>query len=231
MAKAQDQQGSLYTWYCESNDNSITIWANFHESDPNRELTEINVRKACFYPEKAGVNYITVCSFQFRQAATPWAPPTAEQVGMAGTNWSKGWVIENNIISDSKCTGITLGKDRASGQNVAMADPSNSGTRSAAGIRTKDPKPTFQTMFVDIEVPETHEYTLALYFLDWDTKGRRVGVQMIDPETLKQLAPMKVVSDYQGGKYLIYKWNRSLRVRISTIKKPNATLSGLFFSS
>jgi hypothetical protein len=43
-------------------------------------------------------------------AATQWAPPTAEQVGLIGTNWSKGWIIENNIISDSRCSGITLGK-------------------------------------------------------------------------------------------------------------------------
>jgi alpha-L-arabinofuranosidase len=35
------------------------------------------------------------------QAATPWAPPTAEQVGLIGTNWSKGWIIENNTVSDS----------------------------------------------------------------------------------------------------------------------------------
>lgn len=127
LDKAQDQQRSLYTWYCESNDNSVTIWANFHESNPNKELTELNVRKACFYPEKTGVNYITVRGFQFRQAATPWAPPTAEQIGMVGTNWSKGWIIENNIISDSKCTGITLGKERGSGQNVAMADTTKPG--------------------------------------------------------------------------------------------------------
>ena len=27
-----------------------------------------------------------------------------------GTHWSKGWIIENNTISHSRCTGITLGK-------------------------------------------------------------------------------------------------------------------------
>jgi alpha-N-arabinofuranosidase len=43
-------------------------------------------------------------------AATPWAPPTAEQIGLIGTNWSKGWIIENNIVRYSVCTGITLGK-------------------------------------------------------------------------------------------------------------------------
>jgi len=51
-----------------------------------------------------------VRGFSLRQAATPWAPPTAEQIGLIGTHWSKGWVIESNVISHSICTGITLGK-------------------------------------------------------------------------------------------------------------------------
>lgn len=109
-------------------------------------------------------------------------------------------------------------------------DRTNSGTRSAAAIYTKDPEPTFQTMFFDVTISGTHDYTLALYFLDWDHTTRRVGVQMIDPQTLKQLAPVKVVQDYRAGKYLVYKYNRSVRVRIDTIKRPNATLSGIFFS-
>ena len=35
--------------------------------------------------------------------------------------------IENNVISDSKCSGITLGKDRATGHNVWSNDPSKDG--------------------------------------------------------------------------------------------------------
>ena len=30
--------------------------------------------------------------------ATNWAPPTAEQVGLISSHWSKGWIIENNTI-------------------------------------------------------------------------------------------------------------------------------------
>jgi alpha-N-arabinofuranosidase len=63
-----------------------------------------------FYPEKPGMNYITVRGFIMMHAATPWAPPTAEQIGLIGTHWSKGWIIENNDIRYSVCTGITLGK-------------------------------------------------------------------------------------------------------------------------
>ena len=105
-----DPEGSTYTWYCESDENNTYIYANFHNADPNREVVEINVRKSCFYPEKTGINFITVHGFRMSQAATQWAPPTAEQIGLIGTNWSKGWIIENNIVCDSKCSGITLGK-------------------------------------------------------------------------------------------------------------------------
>jgi hypothetical protein len=105
-----DPEGSTYTWFCESDDKNTTIYANFHQADPNKELVEINVRKACFYPEKNNINFITISGFRMSHAATQWAPPTAEQIGLIGTNWSKGWIIENNIISDSRCSGITLGK-------------------------------------------------------------------------------------------------------------------------
>jgi hypothetical protein len=125
--KAADKEASTWTWYCESDDDSTTLWANFHAADPNTELVEINVRESCFYPDAPGRNYITVRGFHLRQAATQWAAPTAEQIGLLGVHWSKGWIIENNIISDSKCVGITLGKDRKTGHNVWSKDKSKGG--------------------------------------------------------------------------------------------------------
>ena len=89
---------------------NTTIWAQFKGVNPNEQLVEINVRRTVFYPEKTGINYITVRGFTLRDAATPWAPPTAEQIGLIGTHWSKGWIIENNTISHSICSGISLGK-------------------------------------------------------------------------------------------------------------------------
>ena len=50
-------------------------------------------------------------------APTQWSPPSAEQVGLIGPYWSKGLIIEDNLITDSKCTGISIGKERASGHN------------------------------------------------------------------------------------------------------------------
>jgi alpha-N-arabinofuranosidase len=51
-----------------------------------------------------------VRGFTLAHAATPWAPPTAEQIGVIGTHWSRGWLIENNNIHHSICVGVTLGK-------------------------------------------------------------------------------------------------------------------------
>jgi len=123
--RTQDKQGSLYTWYCESDANNTTIWANFQKFNPNKELVEISTRRTCFYPDKPGINYITISGFEISQAATQWGAPTAEQIGMVSTHWNKGWIIENNSIHDSKCSGITLGKERGTGHNVWSADLGN----------------------------------------------------------------------------------------------------------
>ncbi len=97
-------------WFAMVDEVNTTIWAQFGGVDPNQEEVEINVRQTVFYPEAPGINYITVRGFTMMHAATPWAPPTAEQIGLIGTHWSKGWIIENNDISYSTCTGVTLGK-------------------------------------------------------------------------------------------------------------------------
>lgn len=112
-----DPDLTLFTWYAQVQETSTVLYADFGDSDPNRELVEINVRPACFYPRRTGVNYITVRGFEMAQAATQWAPPTAGQTGMLGPNWSKGWIIEDNVLHDSKCCAVSLGKEASTGDN------------------------------------------------------------------------------------------------------------------
>lgn len=103
-------EASRMKWYAEQSDNKTIFYANFMGINPNEELVEINVREQVFVPEKTGVNYITVSGFVITKAATNWAPPAAYQNCMIGPHWSKGWVIEDCEISNSKCSGIGLGK-------------------------------------------------------------------------------------------------------------------------
>lgn len=107
-----------FTWYAQVQDDITTVYANFANYNPNEETAEINVRKSCFCPDKTGVNYITVRGFEFAQAATQWSPPTAEQMGMLSVNWSKGWIIENNIFYDARCSAICIGKEKSTGHNM-----------------------------------------------------------------------------------------------------------------
>ncbi len=101
---------SVYKWYTRQDGDVTVLYANFRGADPNEECVEMNVRRNCFHPDKTGVNYITLSGFVVKQAATSWAPPTAYQDGMIGPHWSKGWIIEDCEVSDSKCCGISLGK-------------------------------------------------------------------------------------------------------------------------
>ncbi|HOA39838.1 MAG TPA: right-handed parallel beta-helix repeat-containing protein [Halanaerobiales bacterium] len=117
IVPVHNPEQTKYLWYSEVDEKNTTIYANFHDYNPNEELVEINVRKCCFYPEISGIDYITVRGFEMCHAATPWTPPTADQPGLIGPHWSKGWIIENNIIHDAKCSAISIGKEISTGHN------------------------------------------------------------------------------------------------------------------
>ncbi len=105
------------SWHAQVKDKTTLFTANFAGTNPNKALIEINARETCFFPKTTGVDYITVKGLNISQAAPQWAAPTSEQVGMIGPNWSKGWIIEDCEISNSKNVGLCIGKERASGHN------------------------------------------------------------------------------------------------------------------
>jgi len=113
---------------------------------------------------------------------------------------------------------------RALAPNAANGVPRNAGC-----VYTQDPQGGLQTMTVDITLTNDRPCQIALYFVDWDNKDRRVAVEMFDRETLERIAPVQVVRDFIGGKYLIYLYHRSARFRIDQVRGDNATLSGIFF--
>lgn len=126
---AKYEKDSLRTWFATVDSNTTKIWANFGDLDPRKEMVEINVRPFCFWPEKPGLDYITVRGFTLRQASPQWAPPTDFQEGLIGPHWSKGWIIENNIISESKSVGISLGTKIGTGHEKQQNFHTKGGTQ------------------------------------------------------------------------------------------------------
>ena len=117
--RVRDPEQTRYVWYAEVGEGSTTIWANFQGADPNTELVEINVRRSVFYPTEHHIDFITVRGFELAQAACPWTPPTADQPALIGPNWARGWIIEDNVIHDAKCSAVSLGKEASTGHNYA----------------------------------------------------------------------------------------------------------------
>lgn len=109
---------SIYVWYAKVEKDITTIYVNFHDYNPNNEVTEINVRKSAFRPFEMHTNYITIRNFEIANVATQWSPPTAAQTGMIDTHWSKGWIIENNILYNAVCSAIAIGKEISTGDNL-----------------------------------------------------------------------------------------------------------------
>ena len=52
MPRTLDPEASKLKWFCNANEKTTTIYANFNGKNPNKELVEINVRQAVFYPQK-----------------------------------------------------------------------------------------------------------------------------------------------------------------------------------
>ena len=91
-------------------EGATTIYAQVPAGvDPNA-AGEINARQTVFYPASPHIDSITVRGFTLERAATQWAPPSAEQVGIIGTHWSRGWLIEDNEVRYSRCSCVALGK-------------------------------------------------------------------------------------------------------------------------
>ena len=105
-------------------------------------------------------------------------------------------------------------------------DSGNTGSRNAACWYSSDCPPSFS---FNVSATGTKEYQVALYFVDWDNKERRVAVEMLDANTLNLIAPVRIVTDFYGGKYLIFSYNKSAKFRINQVRGDNAVLSGIFF--
>ena len=102
-------EASPLSWRTETAIGATTIWANFGERDPNEAAVELNHRPFAFFPEQAGLGYITVKGFVIQNVATHWAPPGVFQPGAIGPNGGHHWVIEDNIVMYSKAVCISIG--------------------------------------------------------------------------------------------------------------------------
>jgi hypothetical protein len=112
---------------------------------------------------------------------------------------------------------------------VPAPDAANGSARTAAALFTGDPAPCQQSIVLDVALKTPREYQFALYFVDFDHKGRRVAVELFDLDSRKLIAPVKVFRDLDGEVYAVYACRQPVRIRVNQLRGVNAALSGLFF--
>ncbi len=112
--------------------------------------------------------------------------------------------------------------------NNVLTEPSGK-TGSFGSVITQDPVPLLETMTIDLKVTGSQLHQVAVYFLDWDNQGRRSEIELFDAKTLQLIAPVQLVKNYKNGKYLVFNYSGSIRIRVNQVRGPNAAVSGLFF--
>lgn len=131
-----------------------------------------------------------------------------------------------------KGNGLPLNTVWESGTNDSRAlapDTAGSFPRTAACLYAMDADQIGYTYTTTVLIKGVHAYTVSLYFVDWDRKGRKIAVEMFDAVTSNLIAPVKIIEGCNGGAYITYAYNRSAKFRINRVRGENAPLSGIFF--
>jgi hypothetical protein len=113
----------------------------------------------------------------------------------------------------------------------ALQDPRNSsGPRKIGQYCGVSTQPSFP---IDITVEPAapgFTYQFAVYLVDWDGRGRRQTVQLMDGDTKEDISPAVLVGpDFVGGVWLVWQYPSSVRVRVNLIRGTNEVFSAVLF--
>jgi ADP-ribosylglycohydrolase len=161
-----------------------------------------------------GKDGYVLCNFDGKGSAKKSLPSYVTSL-----DYFRAFPITKESLPDS-----TTWATGTSDKRALSPDSKNSTPRNAACYSTNE-----HTMTFTIGIDGTRDYQIALYFVDWDKKNLRQVVEMFDANTLNMIAPVKMVDDFSGGKYLVYSYDKSVKFRIDRIQGDIATLSGIFF--
>ena len=148
---------------------------------------------------------------------------------LCGSGSSAGKLLPDYVKNVVFSKGIVLDQTGAANDPRALSpNIYGIGDRVTSHYATNYNNACYQTFTVDINLLKEETYTVALYFVDWQG-GKSLVVEMFDGESLELVAPVKTLTDYTGGVYMIYEYNKSARFRIDHIRGDYVSLSGIFF--
>jgi hypothetical protein len=141
-----------------------------------------------------------------------------------------GFITNADVNKEEKPlfkNGVSVHWASATQDRRALVSPGKRKERSLGAYTTRDANGWCQTMTVDL--PSAKPYTLSIYFVDWERDGRRSAIEVFDLESMKLIAPVYMVRDYKEGKYVTFKVDRPVRIRVDQVRGKGAAVCGLFF--
>lgn len=85
---------------------------------------------------------------------------------------------------------------------------------------------TFSTLDLDVRFGDRTPRRLGLYFLDYDDLKRSERIDVLNEGG--QVLDSRVISEFRGGRYLIWDVVGPVRFRITPLSGPNAVVNGVF---
>ncbi len=85
-------------------------------------------------------------------------------------------------------------------------------------------------VLVDVAFPDHNVRQVAVYFLDWNLKGRSESVELLDASTGAVL-DTRTISNFTNGTYLVWNVSGNFHLQIKRVSGVNAVVSGVFFSN
>jgi hypothetical protein len=86
------------------------------------------------------------------------------------------------------------------------------------------------SFLVDVNLTDGAPHQIALYSVDWDSRGRSQRIDVIDAATGAVL-DTRAMGGYENGLYLVWTISGHVTFRIVNTGPENAVLSGIFFGS
>ncbi len=82
---------------------------------------------------------------------------------------------------------------------------------------------------LEVRLKENKPFRLAVYYADCDKGGRDYLIEAFDIETMNRITPAVHVSDLAGGVYVVFEYNRSIRIMASNLHGDNVAVNAAFF--
>jgi hypothetical protein len=113
----------------------------------------------------------------------------------------------------------------------ALQDPRNSSDRKLGAYCV--PKFGQPSIVIDILLQPWAQgntsYQLAVYVVDWDRRGRRQSLALLDGVSFAPISAPVIVEEFEEGVWLVWQYSGSARLRVNYIRGDNEVISAVAF--